>query len=297
MLEDMFKEDSDDISNSWKTEADEEEDNGPESSLPPGFEDVQPRGYDHDFWDPLIEKHLGGSDAEQVMASIDVPKTAPHIIHCTTGDAFDHTVLPSGEQPTKWKPDPEDPTSHHHSFPHVYPNPMDTCTPQSVPSTSVHHRKYPHGQSTTSSAGVHQRPNPHGHPTTFPTGVHQPINPHVHSSMSTRTPPSRSNISSQVPPSTLPGFETRPLSEISDEEFDVPPLFDDLFYEAEDVPDLLWEDNNEEPFVGKLYASKHDCQIALAIYQSRSSSTSGKPESLGIPLCLVAMILDAIGAY
>uniref|UniRef100_A0A0D3AY89 C2 domain-containing protein n=1 Tax=Brassica oleracea var. oleracea TaxID=109376 RepID=A0A0D3AY89_BRAOL len=84
----------------WKTEADEEEDNGPESSLPPSFEDVQPRGYDHDFWDPLIEKHLGGSDAEQVMAGIDVPKTAPHIIHYTTGDAFDHTVLPSGEQPT-----------------------------------------------------------------------------------------------------------------------------------------------------------------------------------------------------
>ncbi|KAF2560748.1 hypothetical protein F2Q70_00018855 [Brassica cretica] len=151
----MFKEDSDDIPDSWKTEGDEEEDNGPESSLPPGFEDVQPRGYDHDFWDPLIEKHLGGSDAEQVMAGIDVSKTAPHIIHCTTGDAFDHTVLPSGEQPTKWKPDREDHTSHHHNFPHVYSNPMDTRTPQSVPSTSVQHRKYPHGQSTTSSAGVH----------------------------------------------------------------------------------------------------------------------------------------------
>ncbi|KAH0893380.1 hypothetical protein HID58_055809 [Brassica napus] len=65
MLEEMFKEDSDNISDSWKNEADEEEVIGPDSSLPPGFEEVQPRGYDHDFWEPLIEKHLGGSDAEQ----------------------------------------------------------------------------------------------------------------------------------------------------------------------------------------------------------------------------------------
>ncbi|CAN7049010.1 unnamed protein product, partial [Brassica rapa subsp. trilocularis] len=54
------------------------------------------------------------------------------------------------EQPTNQKPDPEDPTSHHHSFPHVYPNPMDTRTPQSVPSQ---HRRYPYGQTATPSAG------------------------------------------------------------------------------------------------------------------------------------------------
>ncbi|KAF3509267.1 hypothetical protein F2Q69_00007690 [Brassica cretica] len=153
ILEEMFKEYSDNIPDSWKTEADEEEVIGPDSSLPPGFEKVQPRGYDHDFWEPFIEKHLGGSDAEQVMAGINVPKTAPHIIH--SGDAFNHTVTPPGEQPTNWKPDPEDPTSHHHNFPHVYPNPMETPTPQSVPSTSTHHRKYPHGQPATFSAGVH----------------------------------------------------------------------------------------------------------------------------------------------
>ncbi|RID46045.1 hypothetical protein BRARA_I02732, partial [Brassica rapa] len=57
-----------------------------------------------------------------------------------------------------------------------------------------------------------------------------------------------------------------PLLEISDEEFDVPPLFDDLSYETEDVPDLNWDDSGEEPFVGKLYATKQDCQIGLAIY-------------------------------
>ncbi|CAG7900920.1 unnamed protein product, partial [Brassica rapa] len=55
--------------------------------------------------------------------------------------------------PTSQKPDPEDPTSHHHSFTHVYPNPMDTSTPQSVPSTTTPHRRYPHGQPATPSAG------------------------------------------------------------------------------------------------------------------------------------------------
>ena len=89
------------------------------------------------------------------MADINVSKTAPHIIH--SGDAFNHTVTPPGEQLTNWKPDPKDPTSHHHNFPHVYPNLMDTPTPQSVPSTSTHHRKYPHGQPATFSAGVHRQ--------------------------------------------------------------------------------------------------------------------------------------------
>ncbi|CAG7906617.1 unnamed protein product, partial [Brassica rapa] len=55
--------------------------------------------------------------------------------------------------PASQKPDPEDPTSHHHSFTHVYPKPMDTSTPQSVPSTTTPHRRHPHGQPATPSAG------------------------------------------------------------------------------------------------------------------------------------------------
>ena len=69
-----------------------------------------------------------------------------------------------------------------------------------------------------------------------------------------------------IPPIPPPTRETRPLSEISDEEFDTPTLFDDLSYEAEDVPDLNLDDSDDEPFVGKLYATKQDCQIGLAIY-------------------------------
>ncbi|KAF8047129.1 hypothetical protein N665_3190s0001 [Sinapis alba] len=91
MLEEMFKDDPDNIPDSWKSE--EEEEDVTETPIPPDFEDVQPVGYDHEFWDPLIDNDLGGSDAPEVMAGIHVPKTAPHVIHCTTGDAFDHTVL------------------------------------------------------------------------------------------------------------------------------------------------------------------------------------------------------------
>ncbi|KAG2313184.1 hypothetical protein Bca52824_024741 [Brassica carinata] len=80
MLEEMFKEAPDTIPDSWIAE--EEEETGSETSLPP--------------------------DIAEVMAGIHVPKTAPHIIHCTTSDAFDHTVLVSGELPIHWKHEPND---------------------------------------------------------------------------------------------------------------------------------------------------------------------------------------------
>ncbi|KAL0814386.1 hypothetical protein Bca101_070829 [Brassica carinata] len=214
--DEMFKKDPGNIADSCKTE--QEEENGSETELPLGFEDVQPRGYDHDFWDPLIDKDLGGSDVPEVMAGIHVPKTAPHIIHCTSSDAFDHTVLVFGQPSAQWKSEPKD--TGVHSFPHVQPNPMCTSTPRSAPDSGVHHNKGPHVQYPSSSRftpgsaskkGVHQR-------------------------------------------------------DIADEEFDTPPLFDDLSYEAEDVPDLNLDETDEETFVRKLYATKHDCQIGLAIY-------------------------------
>ncbi|KAJ4902200.1 SWIM-type domain-containing protein [Raphanus sativus] len=90
MLENMFKEDPENIPDSWVTDDDEE--TGSDASVPADIDDVQTRGYDEDFWTPLIDKNLGGSDAPELMAGISVPKTAPHIIHCITGDAFDHTV-------------------------------------------------------------------------------------------------------------------------------------------------------------------------------------------------------------
>ncbi|KAL0685618.1 hypothetical protein Bca4012_052466 [Brassica carinata] len=81
LLEKMFKEDPDNISDSWAT--DEDEDTASDASLPADIDGVQTRGYDQDFWAPLIGNPLGGSDAAEVMAGIAVPKNAPHIIHCT----------------------------------------------------------------------------------------------------------------------------------------------------------------------------------------------------------------------
>ncbi|KAH0902733.1 hypothetical protein HID58_042236, partial [Brassica napus] len=117
MLEEMFKEDPYNILDSCKTE-EEEDENVLESELPPDFEDVQPHGYDHDFWDPLIDKDLGGSDVAEVMAGIHVPKTAPHIIQGTSA--------------SNWKSEPK--KSSVHSFPHVLPNPLYTGTTLNIPS-------------------------------------------------------------------------------------------------------------------------------------------------------------------
>ncbi|CAD5324569.1 unnamed protein product [Arabidopsis thaliana] len=58
----------------------------------------------------------------------------------------------------------------------------------------------------------------------------------------------------------------RMLEEIDDEEFDIPPLFEDIEYEVEKIPDLDIEDDGKGIYKGKVYASKEDCQIGLAIY-------------------------------
>ncbi|KAJ4881785.1 hypothetical protein Rs2_38840 [Raphanus sativus] len=103
MLEEMFKDDPDNIPDSWLLEDDE--DSGPDNSQPADTDQVPVGGYDHDFWDPLLDQTLGGSNVEEVMAGINVPKTRPETYECTTGDAFAHTVRLSGEDDTEWKKD------------------------------------------------------------------------------------------------------------------------------------------------------------------------------------------------
>ncbi|CAL9216347.1 unnamed protein product [Arabidopsis halleri] len=60
--------------------------------------------------------------------------------------------------------------------------------------------------------------------------------------------------------------EARKLDEVDDEEFDIPPLFDDCEYERDEIPDLDIEDDEKGIFKGRVYASKQDCQISLAIH-------------------------------
>lgn len=59
--------------------------------------------------------------------------------------------------------------------------------------------------------------------------------------------------------------EQRELRDVDDEEFDIPPMFDDTEYERDPIPDLD-RDDGDEVYKGKVYASKEDCQIGLAIY-------------------------------
>ncbi|CAA7057501.1 unnamed protein product [Microthlaspi erraticum] len=59
-----------------------------------------------------------------------------------------------------------------------------------------------------------------------------------------------------------------PLEEVDDEEFDILPLFDDLKYENDDIPDLDIDEGSI--FEGRLFTSKEECQIGLAIYAIKS---------------------------
>ena len=63
--------------------------------------------------------------------------------------------------------------------------------------------------------------------------------------------------------------DNRDLRDVDDEEFEIPALYDDIEYEREPIPDLE-RDDGEQVYVGKLYASKEDYQIRLAIYAIRN---------------------------
>lgn len=73
-------------------------------------------------------RHTWRFSCPEVMVGINVTKIAPHIIHCTTGNAFDHTLLISGVLPNYWKPEPDDTGVHHHNYPdvHQYSSPTRT---------------------------------------------------------------------------------------------------------------------------------------------------------------------------
>ncbi|CAA7041451.1 unnamed protein product [Microthlaspi erraticum] len=60
--------------------------------------------------------------------------------------------------------------------------------------------------------------------------------------------------------------DRRSLDHIDDEEFDIPPLFDDTKYVSDNIPDLDIDDGGGGIFEGRMFNSKEECQIALAIY-------------------------------
>lgn len=60
--------------------------------------------------------------------------------------------------------------------------------------------------------------------------------------------------------------ETRKLEHVDEEEFDIPPLFDNTTYEVKEISDVNDDTDDGRAYVGKMYGSKENCQIALAIY-------------------------------
>ncbi|CAE5960259.1 unnamed protein product [Arabidopsis arenosa] len=62
------------------------------------------------------------------------------------------------------------------------------------------------------------------------------------------------------------GKPVRKLEEVDDEEFDIPPLFEDIEYEVDNIPDLDIDDDGKGLYKGKVYASREDAQIGMAIY-------------------------------
>ncbi|XP_056853962.1 uncharacterized protein LOC130503313, partial [Raphanus sativus] len=76
---------------------------------------------------------------------------------------------------------------------------------------------------------------------------------------------------------------TRKLDDVDDDEFDIPPMFDDTEYDVSEIPDMDVGDHYGEIAVGKVFGSKEDCQIALAIYaikkQFRYTQTRTKVDS------------------
>ncbi|KAL0710612.1 hypothetical protein Bca4012_017590 [Brassica carinata] len=183
--------------------------------------DVRPRGYDYQFWEPLIAGDLGGSDAVDAVFN----KEAEAVVKeeetrrpysCYGNNAFDHMVDPVGStEGARTESKVEDP--------------MDDFS--WMGKTSLSGRGY----CGRDKGGLDNRGQCSG-------------------GNETR------------------GRETerRDLRDVDDEEFDIPPLYDDTEYEAAEIPGLDVEEADGVVHVGKVYGSKVDCQISLAIYAIRN---------------------------
>lgn len=151
--------------------------------------DIRPRGYDVEFWEPLIDGDLGGSDAVEVVFN---DKEANGVAKLSEGSSSEPVGESSGGSGVKGE------------------IPVDDFA----------------WMGRTSIGGRNSR----------------------------------------VPESGGQEPSNRKLEDVDDEEFDIPPLYDDTVYEAAEIPGLDVEGADGVVHVGKVYGSKVDCQIALAIY-------------------------------
>ncbi|XP_013743354.1 uncharacterized protein LOC106446199 isoform X2 [Brassica napus] len=178
--------------------------------------DVRPRGYDYQFWEPLIAGDLGGSNAVEVIFN---DKEDPGLVKMEAARRANGGPAKNGE--------------HGQSSSGWGGSDVEAEVPMDDFSWMGGNR-----------GGGNK---PRGHDTGGRDG------------------------------------DKRKLCDVDDEEFDIPPLYDDTEYEAAEIPGLDIEEADGVVHVGKVYGSKVDCQIALAIYaiknQIRFSQTRTKVDS------------------
>ncbi|CAA7056648.1 unnamed protein product [Microthlaspi erraticum] len=232
--------------------------------------DVRPLGIDEEFWEPLVDEVYGGSDAPDFMCDQDGPPidVPPTVYRCSTNNAFDHTVVAGGDGGV-WKTESmpgastsSAPGGTHHDGTNSSKETSDSQFTMDggnagFPGNCGHTRAS--AQTNTPGKGMN---TPNGGRTSNTSG--NTAYPHGPQGMdSGNDDPTRSHRTCG-PENTLPARTT--LGEIDDEEFDIPPLFDDTQYENAEIPDLEIDELGGEVVVGKVYSSKKDCQVALAIY-------------------------------
>ncbi|CAA7051950.1 unnamed protein product [Microthlaspi erraticum] len=275
----------------------DEEDNGQDSW---DDYDVRPLGIDEEFWEPLVDEVYGGSDAPDFMCPDEDPpiNAGPSLYTCSTNDAFDHTVIaggdggvwkneaPSGASTASGCSDPDysgndsmnadsggQPQTPRGTFNHpssrknVYSHGGNAQGPDRT-------RKHSFGQKNMDSNGGNGQGSDCPRNQSFgqksmdsnggnAQGSDGPRNQSFGQKSMDRNGGPKPWSSDFVRENVYKG---RSLTDIDDEEFDIPPMYDDLLYDTTDIPDLDIDEIGGEVAVGKVFSSKKDCQVALAIY-------------------------------
>lgn len=181
--------------------------------------DISPRGYDKDFWSPLLQGDYGGSNAVNVIYNED--------------EIVDGMLRKSG--PRYFSNSPNEPSR-------------------------------PSGAGVGSSGVAHEGSTNNER--------QEGVDGHVNGA---------------------PTARTRKLEDVADEEFDIPPLFNDTTYEASEIPDMDVAGDDGQIYVGKVYGNKEDCQISLSIYAIKKQLGSSKRQQKSTLSLSSVQILDVIG--
>ncbi|CAA7015097.1 unnamed protein product [Microthlaspi erraticum] len=219
--------------------------------------DVRPLGIDEEFWEPHVDDVYGGSDTADFMCSTDEDpnQDGPRVYRSSTNDAFDHTVIQGGDGGV-WKTEGRGVAAT---------SPASSGLGQAGVQSD---NPYTYGQHSMDSNQNRGQPQQHTAGASYGRRAADADTP-------SRRPTNTSNNGNDPQPTAWTddngqtkntSYCPRSLGSIDDEEFDIPPLFDDTLYESTDIHNLDIDKMGGDVAVGKVYSSKKDCQVALAIH-------------------------------